>query len=155
MSPYLVSEYEEGTAYFVTDKGAEYLVNFIEETNIGIKHAYQLVLSNKNRSKILGTDPKIAETIAAIVTSFFYNKQHVLFYVCDTTDKHEAARHRKFKSWFQKYADTESLELLTERIEVEETTFFISFIYNKKHEEAAALQSSFYSYFQELRSKLE
>ena len=30
-----------------------------------------------------------------------------------------------------------------------------SFIYNKKHEEAAALQSSFYSYFQELRSKLE
>ena len=79
----------------------------------------------------------------------------MLFYVCDTTDKHEAARHRKFKSWFQKYADTESLELLTERIEVEETTFFISFIYNKKHEEAAALQSSFYSYFQELRSKLE
>ena len=94
-------------------------------------------------------------TGAAIVTSFFYNKRHVLFYVCDTTDKHEAARHRKFKSWFQKYADTESLELLTERIEVEETTFFISFIYNKKHEEAAALQSSFYSYFQELRSKLE
>lgn len=44
---------------------------------------------------------------------------------------------------------------LLRELKLKKLHFFISFIYNKKHEEAAALQSSFYSYFQELRSKLE
>ena len=40
-SPYEVFAYKEDTVYFITDDGSEYLVGFIEETNIGIQRAYQ------------------------------------------------------------------------------------------------------------------
>lgn len=43
-SPYEVFAYKEDTVYFITDDDSEYLVGFIEETNIGIQRAYQLSL---------------------------------------------------------------------------------------------------------------
>ena len=46
-SPYEVFAYEEDTVYFITDDGSEYLVGFIEETNIGIQRAYQLFIIKK------------------------------------------------------------------------------------------------------------
>lgn len=48
-SPYEVFSYEEDTVYFITDDGSEYLVGFIEETNIGIQRAYQLFIIKKRK----------------------------------------------------------------------------------------------------------
>ena len=104
-APYVVTEYEEGSVCFITDNGVEYWISFIEETNIGIPYAYQLVIMNQSHTKIKGTDSKIAETVASILFSFFEDERHILFYICDTSDKHEAARHRKFKSWFERFSD--------------------------------------------------
>ena len=51
-SPYEVFAYEEDTVYFITDDGSEYLVGFIEETNIGIQRAYQLFIIKKETEYI-------------------------------------------------------------------------------------------------------
>lgn len=153
-APYLVSEYEDGSVCFITDKGVEYWISFIEETNIGIPNACQLVLMNGSNEKIAGTDNKIAETVAAVLASFFENEKHVLFYVCDTADKHEAARHRKFSHWFERFSDVE-LAMNTEIIPVDECTFFVSVIYRKNSNNEEFLLPLFHSYFQELRSKLD
>lgn len=155
VSPYLVGEYNDGTVSFITDKGIEYWISFIEETNIGLPNAYQLVLSNKSQSKVEGTDNKIAETMTSILRSFFENEEHILFYICDTSDRHEAARHRKFTSWYNRYADQNQLALATEIIAVEDSTFYISVIYRKNEANEQKVVPVFHSYFQELRSKLE
>ena len=139
----------------MTDKGVEYLISFIEESNLGIENAYQLVISNKNQIKVIGTDTKIAETVVAILTSFFDNEKNILLYICDTIDKHEAARNRKFTKWFQRYADTNRLAMETEIIQVDDTTFFISILYNKSIKDYEKLKKSFHDYFQDLRSKLD
>lgn len=58
-SPYEVFAYKEDTVYFITDDGSEYLVGFIEETNIGIQRAYQLFIIKKRNGIHIGTDVKI------------------------------------------------------------------------------------------------
>ena len=57
-SPYEVFAYKEDTVYFITDDGSEYLVGFIEETNIGIQRAYQLFIIKKRNGIHIGTDVK-------------------------------------------------------------------------------------------------
>ncbi len=154
-SPYVVSESGENTAYFVTDSGIEYLVGFIEDTNMGIPNTYQLFITRKNKNKTIGVDVKIAETISAIVNSFFRNNKNILVYICDTSDKHEAARHRKFKAWCQRYADENILSMNTESIEVEDNTYYASMILARELKEASEIQDLFHNYFQYLRSKLD
>lgn len=70
-SPYEVFAYKEDTVYFITDDGSEYLVGFIEETNIGIQRAYQLFIIKKRNGIHIGTDVKIGRTVSSIVHSFF------------------------------------------------------------------------------------
>ena len=154
-APYLVGEYDEGTVSFITDKGVEYLISFIEETNIGIPNAYQLVIANRNQKRVEGIDFKIAQTVASILKSFFEDDKHLLFYICDTKDKHEAARHRKFKSWYDRFADPNHLAMATEIIAVEDSTYYISVIYCKNEVNEKEALPIFHSYFQELRSKLD
>ena len=60
-SPYEVFAYKEDTVYFITDDGSEYLVGFIEETNIGIQRAYQLFIIKKRNGIHIGTDVKIGQ----------------------------------------------------------------------------------------------
>lgn len=87
-SPYEVFSYEEDTVYFITDDGSEYLVGFIEETNIGIQRAYQLFIIKKRNGIHIGADVKIGRTVSSIVHSFFRNPSNILVYICDTSDKH-------------------------------------------------------------------
>ena len=101
-SPYEVFAYKEDTVYFITDDGSEYLVGFIEETNIGIQRAYQLFIIKKRNGIHIGTDVKIGRTVSSIVHSFFRNPSNILVYICDTSDKDQAARDRKLKIRFKR-----------------------------------------------------
>lgn len=145
----------EETVRFITDEGVEYKVAFIEDDNLGIDNAYQLVISNTSKTKKKGVDTNIGKTIAAIVNSFFIDNQKVLLFICDTSDNHQAARNRKFSSWFRQYADLTNITMETEVIKVEENAYFISVIYCRNTENALSVPQLFHSYIQELRSKLD
>lgn len=155
ISPYWVIAETEDTARFTTDGGIEYKVAFVEDDNMGIDNTYQLVISNVSRTNTRGVDVKIGQTIAAIVNSFFTDNRNVLLFICDTSDNHQAARSRKFSSWFRKYADPNSIAMETEVIAVEENTYFISVIYSKKVENELSVSQLFHTYIQDLKSKLD
>lgn len=155
VSPYWVMAETEDTARFTTDGGVEYRVAFVEDDNIGIDKTYQLVISNVSKIKAKGIDVKIGQTIAAIVNSFFTDNRNVLLFICDPSDNHQAARSRKFHSWFRKYADQNSIAMETEVIKVEENTYFISVIYSKKVENELSVLQLFHTYIQDLKSKLD
>ena len=70
-SPYEVFAYEEDTVYFITDDGSEYLVGFIEETNIGIQRAYQLFIIRKRNGIHIGTDVKSERQFQLSFIRFF------------------------------------------------------------------------------------
>lgn len=54
ISPYQVIKDTEETVRFITDDGVEYMVAFIEDDNLEIDHAYQLVISNISKTKTKG-----------------------------------------------------------------------------------------------------
>lgn len=154
-SPYKVLEYEEDTACFITDSGVVYMVGFILETNMNIPDAYQLFITPKGRTKNVGTDAKIGKTITEIVKSFFRNDSNILVYICDTSDRMQAARHRKFKIWFHQYAGTENFEFISETMEVAEDEYFAAMIIKKSNRNLQQTIHSFHQYFHDLREKLE
>ena len=154
-SPYEVFSYEEDTVYFITDDGSEYLVGFIEETNIGIQRAYQLFIIKKRNGIHIGADVKIGRTVSSIVHSFFRNPSNILVYICDTSDKHQAARDRKFKIWFKRYASLDDLVFVSEVIDVEDDSYFASMILSRRTTDFYQIQTTFHDSFQDLRSKLE
>lgn len=154
-SPYLVMTDTEETVRFITDEGVEYMVAFIEDNNLGIDNAYQLAISNISKTNTKGVDTKIGQTIAAIVNSFFTDNRNVLLFICDTSDNHQAARNRKFSSWFRQYADQDNIAMETEIIRVEEIAYFISVIYCKKVENEMSVSQLFHTYIQDLKSKLD
>lgn len=154
-SPYRVLEYEENTACFITDSGIVYMVGFIAETNMDIPNAYQLFITPKGRAKHVGTDVKVGQTIAEIVKSFFRTSNNVLVYICDTSDKMQAARNRKFKIWFHQYAGLEDYVLVSETMDVAEDEYFAAMIMRKSHLNCNETIDAFHRYFRDLRGKLD
>ena len=154
-SPYRVLEYEEDTACFITDSGVVYMVGFILETNMDIPNAYQLFITPKGRTRNVGTDAKIGKTIAEIVKSFFRNDSNILVYICDTSDRMQAARHRKFKIWFHQYAETDNYEFISETIEVADDEYFAAMIMKQSNSNFQQTINAFHQYFRDLREKVE
>lgn len=154
-SPYRVLEYEENTACFITDSGVVYMVGFVAETNMNIPNAYQFFITPKGRTKHVGTDIKIGQTVAEIVKSFFRNNDNVLVYICDTSDKMQAARNRKFKIWFQHYAEMEEFEFVSELMDVGDDEYFTAMILKSSHPHLTSTVDAFHQYFHDLRGKLD
>ena len=48
-------------------------------------------------------DPLVAKTVASIFIDFFKNKENIILYTCDTSDRKHLARVRKFDKWFQQF----------------------------------------------------
>lgn len=154
-APYRVLEYEEDTACFITDSGVVYMVGFIAETNMDIPNAYQLFITPKGRIKHVGTDSKIGQTVAEIVKSFFRNNDNVLVYICDTSDRMQAARNRKFKMWFRQYTKMDKFEFVSERMNVGDDEYFAAMIIKNSHPKSATTIDLFHQYFHDLREKLD
>lgn len=139
---------------FFTETGIEYIVGFVEDASLELSDTYQIYLTKKQSDKVIGTDPNIGKTITAIVRSFFGNKRNVLTYICDINDKHQAARDRKFKNWFHRYASVDEFELLSDEITVDDCTYYMAVIASKENTNLENVKSRFVDKVEDLRSKL-
>ena len=61
------------------------------------------LISNEGNPVRKGTDKRIADTVITIVGNFLSTQINAVVYVCDNFDGREAARSRKFLSWFDYY----------------------------------------------------
>lgn len=128
---------------FVTELGAHYSVGFVlDDMAIGDCDTYQFILRRiENAGKQY--DPKVEETILAIVREFFRSNLYVLLYMCDTSDGRESVRNRLFTHWFEKYADKESFTLCKAHATVEREGMFFCIIVDNRNPRLREIVSDF------------
>lgn len=99
MSPYKVMAMTK-TNYvtFITEHNVRYVVGFDLTEVFTHAEAYQFYITNTNHMKS-PRDPKLKETIMAVVTDFFQSNNTAMVYICDTGDGKQAMRNRLFKYW--------------------------------------------------------
>lgn len=101
---------EQNVYGFVTQNDVGYEIKFVPSAYLFegyIDHfidAYEMVIAVADNPKggRLPADPLTEPTIRAIFYDFFRSKQHVIIYICDSSDGRQEARFRKFTSWYYK-----------------------------------------------------
>jgi Family of unknown function (DUF6169) len=111
LQSYQLQKTNERTYSFITEKGIEYRCIFISYAEYFPNHpdiapnffSFNLELKDPKAKLPRGTDKRIADTVISIVGDFLATQTNAVVYVCDNSDGKEAARNRKFLSWFDYY----------------------------------------------------
>ncbi|GAB2562196.1 DUF6169 family protein [Spirosoma areae] len=83
----------------------------------GHVNAFEMVIAvaDNPTGKRIPADPLTEPTILAIFHDFFRSSEHVIIYICDSSDGREKARFRKFTSWVYKNIATDLFNLPVRR----------------------------------------
>ena len=111
LQPYPIRKIDDQTYEFNTENDIDYLCSFLSFSEYFANRpdiapyffSFNLGLKEKNAKLPRGTDKRIADTVITIVGDFLNSKINAVVYVCDNSDGREAARSRKFLSWFDYY----------------------------------------------------
>jgi len=115
-SPYKVVVADANdTLSFITDYDAEIFVTFEKDDLLHEGLVYQFGISNPKGVKS-PRDPKVRETILAIVEEFFAKNQAAFLYICDTSGGMQKMRNRLFRYWFGIYGEREEYVFLPQTI---------------------------------------
>ena len=111
LQTYPIRKIDDQTYEFNTENDIDYLCSFLSFSEYFANRpdiapyffSFNLDLKEKNAKLPRGTDKRIADTVITIVGDFLNSKINAVVYVCDNSDGREAARSRKFLSWFDYY----------------------------------------------------
>lgn len=131
-SLYEVNYTANGDLVFATNLGIHYLISFEKEEPLGGCNTLQFVIQ-KQEKKRSPHDPKVRQTILAIIQEFFDEHLNVLLYMCDDSDGREANRHRLFLNWFQKNAEQNRYTIRTAHAVIEEKGFYAAIIVENRN----------------------
>ena len=130
-SPYQVEAIDELSVSFVTDNGVCYDVGFYADTFLSILDgAYHFYISNANQQHA-PNDPKILQTVTAVIEEFFRNDPLVMLYICDPRDNRQAARNRLYAFWFENYIFNSNYRFYSESVEFESVNYYAGLIMRK------------------------
>jgi len=153
-SPYDITLSEAGFI-FETDYGIHYRVSFDEEEIVlGGCKTYQFILQNVEHTRA-PHDPKIEETVLAIIYEFFRCNQHILLYVCDTSDGKEGGRNRLFLRWFERHTTPDRFTICTAKAKVESEMVYIAIIVDNRNPNLQAITKDFKETAEALTNKPE
>jgi hypothetical protein len=104
---------QQGNSYrFSTDKGVYYNVQFSDGSYYFANFPPFLSVFEFSISVVqLGDnltppfDNRIEATVVSIIKVFLKNHENSIIYVCETRDKRQRVRHRKFDMWFKQNLD--------------------------------------------------
>lgn len=98
-SPYKVEKASlQGYVSFVTDFGVSYVVGFEYTDMLHCAETYEFIITNTNHKKS-PRDPKLRDTIMAIIFDFFLASNMAMLYMCETGDDRQSMRNRLFSYW--------------------------------------------------------
>ncbi len=132
-SPYQLVDSDNYSYSFITDNGIKYSIYFLDYSYMFSDYdpslseniyTFNIDVIEGDAEKI-PPDTRIAATVLEVCNLFFENLRNVLIYVCDSVDKRQLARKRKFDTWFREF-DNEHLHKEDGITEIDEDTF----IYN-------------------------
>ncbi len=149
-SPYMVEKRSERDYAFCTDYGVTCIVNFMDDYSVWEEGAYQFIIGNETRKKS-PNDPKLRDTIAYIIESFFDANPDILLYVCETGDGKEAMRNRLFLRWLKEYAQRDLFFIEHVEIEAEGINNFAAIIVQKTNPKLNAIIDDFRSAIEEIQ----
>ena len=120
---------------FITDFDISYIIQFKPTPYLPFvthpENVYEFVigiLNNPNKSKT-PLDSKIGLTVAKIFNDFFEKNNNVVsIFICESSDKKQDLRMKKFDQWFNKYQDSSFLKLDEVLIDKNNNRFPISII---------------------------
>lgn len=119
-SPYLVTWDRATNLYkFVSDYDVSFSVGFEKNDLLESGESYQFALTNYEGKKS-PRDPKVRDTILAIVEEFFKKNEAALLYICETGDGMQKMRNRLFQFWFGIYGENEEYLFLPQIVYDEE-----------------------------------
>lgn len=108
---FLLAGEHPNTFAFETDWGLTYEVRFKESGYIFPEEpelwpfVFEMVILLVDRGVNPKTPPdrRIPPTVALIFKTFLARNERVIVYICDSSDRREAVRARKFEGWFEYY----------------------------------------------------
>ena len=155
-SPYEVKvALADDTLCFITDYDAEIFVTFERDDILHNGLVYQFGISNPKGVKS-PRDPKVRETILAIVEEFFAKNNAAFLYICDTSGGMQKMRNRLFKYWFGIYGERREYVFLPQTITDEEgNDNYAALIIRKDNPQFADLVSEFMATVNLLNTKPE
>lgn len=156
VSPYEVKIAPKGEALsFITDYDAEIFITFEKDDLLHKGLVYQFGISNPKRVRS-PRDPKVRETILAIVEEFFAKNKAAFLYVCETGDGLQRMRNRLFRFWFGIYEEREEYVFLPQTIYDEEgNDNYAALIIRKDNPQFTELVAEFMETVNLLNSKPE
>lgn len=143
-APYYVMLSPKGNYIFETERGIHYSASFEEDNPFGGCDTYQFIIDKIDRVRS-PHDPKVEETILAIIYEFFSEKQNVLLYICDSSDGREANRNRLFLSWFEKHTQPGRFTICTANAIVEGQGFYAAIIVENTNPKLSDITEDFIS----------
>lgn len=85
-SPYKVAAARnEYSVKFTTDYGVSYVVGFEYTDILSCTETYEFAITNLNQ-KNSPNDPKLRDTIMAVIFDFFLSSNTAMLYICETGD---------------------------------------------------------------------
>lgn len=131
-SPYKVRQESENVFSFRTKHGIVYNVGFVVDVSFYDEGVYQFFLINES-GRSSRADKDVYETVRVIIEEFFEQKEPVMLYICDTTDKRQEYRDRLFRIWFYTYEKSDLYSLYGEGMTIDNVRYFSSIILRKDH----------------------
>ncbi len=117
---------------FETQYGLHYEIRFFEEQPIGGCETWQFSFA-KAEDTSSPEDPYVRFTLFAIIDEFFAENNDVLLYICDTSDRREAARNRLFIRWFKQSAQPDRFTIRSTSTTIEGQGFYAAIIVENKN----------------------
>lgn len=131
-SPYALVKLSELTFSFVTDQGVHYEAGFYQDTVFMREGAYHFFIDN-SENEHGSHDPKIIDTVIAILEEFFDQEPSVMLYICDPTDNRQAARNRLYNMWYHAYAMEHNLTMFSDSVIMDGITYYAGILMRHDH----------------------
>lgn len=103
-APYQVRTENGYSFLFRTAMGISYEIAFVEDHMISDDGDVLQLIIHITEGDSSQRDPRIRDTVVAILEEFFKQDYATLVYICDTRDGRQATRQRLFSTWFNSYS---------------------------------------------------
>lgn len=138
---------------FTTEFGVKYSVGYEPSDLLTCTQAYDFVIINANNKKS-PLDPKLRDTIIAIVADFFKYNETAMLYICETSDHKQSMRSRLFTFWASKFPGHDQYATASGNVTDEEgNENFATLIIPYGHPKAEEAIKEFYEAINALKDK--
>lgn len=98
-------------------------------------------------------DPKLKQTIIAIIEEFFHDNPNVLLYQCETGDNRQAMWAHLFQCWFDGYENKDRYFIRVVMIKDEDVENYDAIIVRRDNPDFDIIVSEFERFAEEMKSK--